>query len=63
MKKQVEITIDAFNNVNAVAQGFNGVGCAEATKFIEELGGKVDQTLTSDYYASNANQVQECVRL
>lgn len=53
--KHVVVTIRPSGRVDVEANGFNGVGCTEATEQIEiVLGSKVDRDFKPEYHAEPA---------
>jgi len=57
--KKVKVTIDQMGNPVIEAVGFNGCGCTDATKSIENaLGGPVDRTMKPEYNAGGGTNQQ-----
>jgi len=51
-EQEVVVTVSATGKVSVEANGFNGVGCTEATEQIEiALGSKVDREFKPEFHA------------
>lgn len=59
MSKIIEIIVSPKGETKLETRGFEGAGCQEATRALEQaLGAKTGETLTGEYYAeTNANQI------
>lgn len=58
-KKTITITIDADGAVTVEAHGYNGHGCTEATKAVEEALGVVsNRTKKAEFYSAATTQRQ-----
>jgi hypothetical protein len=63
MGRQIKVTISPLGKPVVEAEGFNGVGCAAATKPIEDAlaggGGINDRVLKPEFYESAGEHEQE----
>ncbi len=61
MEKRVVVKIDAYGNPTIDAQNFAGVGCEQATRYLEaQLAGNVsvDRSFKPEYYGEDQKQEQ-----
>lgn len=62
MQKKIIVTIDPLANTTVEAEGFNGVGCADATKAIEQAvaggGGVVTREFKPEYRGTDSGTQQ-----
>ena len=63
MSKKIKITIDPIGKAVIEADGFQGQGCTEATKLIEDAlaggDGKVEKTYKPEWSESEYNELKE----
>ena len=53
MSQIIEITVSPQGQTKMQTKGFSGSSCRDASKFLEEaLGQRTEETLTSEFYAS-----------
>ena len=53
--KIIEIVVSPTGQTQVETKGFNGSGCRDASRFIEEaLGKRTDEKLTGEFYAETS---------
>lgn len=60
MSKVIQVIVSPTGETKVETSGFTGSSCQEASRALEQaLGGRIDETLTGDYYAtSNEQQIE-----
>jgi Protein of unknown function (DUF2997) len=60
MSKIIQVIVSPKGETKVETSGFSGSSCQEASRALEQaLGGRVDETLTGEYYAaSNEQQIE-----
>ena len=59
MMKVIEVIVSPDGQSRVATKGFSGSECREASQFVEQaLGQKLQEQLTPEFYATNAEQQQ-----
>ncbi len=61
--KTIEIIVSPQGQINVQTKGFSGSSCRDASKFLEQaLGHRTEESLTSEFYASQGATQQHKLR-